>query len=65
MGKLTKFIDFVLTKSKKSEVIELKKKVMFQWSEAEPGAKVVLKFWPNSSLAVLIKRRLKVVLVKK
>ena len=34
---------------------------MFQWSEAEPGAKVVLNFWPNSRLAVLIK----VVLIKK
>ena len=60
MKKLTKFIDFVLTKSKKSVEIELKN-AMFHWSEAEPGAKVVLNFWPISRLAVL----LKVVLIKK
>ena len=34
---------------------------MFHWSEAEPGAKVVLNFWPISRLAVLIK----VLLIKK
>ena len=60
MEKLKKFIDFVLTKSKKSDANELKK-VVLQWTEAEPGAKVVLNFWPNSRLAVLIK----VVLIKK
>ena len=34
---------------------------MLQRTEAEAGAKVVLNFWPNSRLAVLIK----VVLIKK
>ena len=59
-GRINEIYWFYIDEVKKSEANELKK-VLFQWTEAEPGAKVVLNFWPISRLAVLIK----VVLIKK